>query len=298
MPIESPSTESSTTESPVLRIENLTVQFATDDQTINATKQVSLSVDRGKTLGIVGESGSGKSVSCLATTGLLPIPPGKILDGKIWFQGRGQTEPMNLLNLPQRDWRQYRGNEIAMIFQEPLSSLNPVYTCGHQITEAIRQHTASSVAEARQRALYLLQEVKLFPDDQTIAAQLNQHHTQASNPAQAPDPAQAAPELDAQIRQYKTSFLDRYPHELSGGQIQRVMTAMALSCNPSLLIADEPTTALDVTVQATILRLLRDLMRDRDMAMLFVSHDLGVIAEIADTVAVMYQGEVVETGPV
>jgi peptide/nickel transport system ATP-binding protein len=249
---------------PVLDVRDLSVEFHTDTGVVQAVNQVSFQVQPGQTLGIVGESGSGKSVSCLAAMRLIPTPPGRIVQGEIWFQGRGSKEPVDLLSLSPEQVQPYRGGQMGMIFQEPMSSLNPVYTCGFQIMEAIQQHDRISKSEAQRRAVNLLQEVKLLSPDEDPKRKLN--------------------------------FLKRYPHELSGGQIQRIMIAIALSCNPSLLIADEPTTALDVTVQATILRLLQELGSQREMALIFVSHDLGVIAEIADTVAVMYQGKIVESG--
>jgi peptide/nickel transport system ATP-binding protein len=181
-----------------------------------------------------------------------------------------------------------------MIFQEPMSSLNPVYTCGFQLTEAIRQHQRVSVAEARRQGIARLQEVKLLPSDGELRERYLEEFRK-ENPGQA---IPGEKEINHQINQRKLAILDRYPHELSGGQLQRVMIAMAISCNPDVLIADEPTTALDVTVQATILDLLRELRDQRGMSMIFITHDLGVIAEIADTVTVMYQGKVVESGDV
>jgi peptide/nickel transport system ATP-binding protein len=216
---------------------------------------VTFRLDRGKTLGIVGESGSGKSVTSLATIGLLP--PQTQITGEIWFDDpTTDAPPVNVLTLSPEERRLLRGGRIAMIFQEPLTSLNPVFTCGNQVIEAIVLHQGCDRTTAAQRAIDLFTEVKL------------------------PDPAQV---------------MKRYPHQLSGGQQQRVMIAIALSGNPSLLIADEPTTALDVTIQATILDLLRDLRRSRQMAVMFITHDMGVVAEISDRVAVMYRGKLVET---
>ncbi|MCU0568159.1 MAG: ABC transporter ATP-binding protein [Oculatellaceae cyanobacterium Prado106] len=277
----------------ILDVHNLQVQFQIDDRISKAVDGVSFQVQRGQTLGIVGESGSGKSVTSLAVMGLIPNPPGKITGGEIWFKPtQDETEPVNLLTIPRDQMQRYRGGRVSMIFQEPMSSLNPVYTCGYQLVEAIRLHQDISPAEARRKAMGLLQEVKLLPSDEQLQRTCLED-MQKSGMAQ---PSER--EVMQEANQRKQAILDRYPHELSGGQIQRVMIAMAISCNPSLLIADEPTTALDVTVQATILDLLRELRDRRGMAIMFITHDLGIIAEIADTVAVMYQGKIVESGPV
>ncbi len=278
----------------VLDVRNLYVQFRTDIRLVNAVDGINFQLKRGQTLGIVGESGSGKSVTSLAVMGLVPSP-GKIAAGEIYFHpSEDGAEPVDLLRVTTEQKRFYRGGKIAMIFQEPMSSLNPVYTCGFQLTEAILQHQNVSQAEARRQAIARLQEVKLLPSDE----QLTQNYLEEFR---RENPALSLPgekEINHQINQQKLAILDRYPHELSGGQLQRVMIAMAISCNPDILIADEPTTALDVTVQATILDLLRELRDKRGMSMIFITHDLGVIAEIADTVAVMYQGKVVESGNV
>lgn len=243
---------------PILDIQHLSVDFPTRTGTVNAVQDVSFSLTAGETLGIVGESGSGKSVTSLAIMGLL-LPKTQIR-GDILFQDpRTDGEAVNLLTLSADQRRAYRGGKISMIFQEPLTSLNPVYTCGNQVIEALLLHQSMDRQEAHERAIALFEEVKL-PQPQTM--------------------------------------MDRYPHQLSGGQQQRVMIAMALSGNPSILIADEPTTALDVTIQATILELIRELQDARGMAVLFITHDMGVIAEIADRVAVMYRGHLVETAPV
>ena len=241
----------------LLEVTNLVTEFRTEQTTVNAVNNVSFTVAKGRTLGIVGESGSGKSVTSLSVMRLIPNPPGRITGGKVLFHEQGAVT--DLLALSEEKMRSYRGNKIAMIFQEPMTSLNPVFTCGDQIIEAIKLHQQVSTAEATERTLALLKEVQL------------------------PRPEQ---------------MMTSYPHQLSGGQKQRVMIAMAMSCNPALLIADEPTTALDVTVQATILDLMRDLQRKHQMSMMFITHDLGVIAEIADDVIVMYKGKIVEAGTV
>jgi peptide/nickel transport system ATP-binding protein len=282
----------------VLDVRNLRVQFQLGDRLVHAVEDVSLQVKRGQTLGIVGESGSGKSVTALAMMGLVPCPPGKITSGEIWLGDRdGQQDPVNLRSLPPEQLQQYRGGQISMIFQEPMSSLNPVFTCGFQLMEAIRFHQNIPEPEARRRAINLLQEVKLLPSDEV----LRQDYIHYWRKQQAQLDAEALPlerDILQAVNRQKHAILDRYPHELSGGQLQRVMIAMAISCNPTVLIADEPTTALDVTVQATILDLLRELRDRRGMSMIFITHDLGLIADIADDVAVMYQGKVVEQGSV
>jgi peptide/nickel transport system ATP-binding protein len=237
----------------LLKIESLDTSFYTEDETVRAVRGVSLEIREGRTLGLVGESGSGKSVTSLSVLRLLPDRVAAIESGKISFLGR------DLLAIPEKDMFAVRGAQISMIFQEPMTSLNPVLTVGSQVMEAILIHQDVSKSEARTRTVDLFREVGL------------------------PDPERR---------------VDMYPHELSGGQQQRVMIAMALSCNPKLLIADEPTTALDVTIQAQILELLRNLRDTRQMSILFISHDLGVIAEIADEVAVMYRGEIVEYGDI
>ncbi len=277
---------------PVLRVNHLEVQFQSDTRLVRAVDGISFEVQRGQTLGIVGESGSGKSITSLAVMGLVPAT-GKITQGEIWFRSLAdQAEAVDLTKLTPRRLEDYRGGEISMIFQEPMSSLNPVYTIGFQIIEAIRLHKRISKSQAELAAIALLQEVRVLPHD----ADLKQRYAQDSQRANG-EPVNES-EVDRQILRQKKAFLNRYPHELSGGQMQRVMIAMAISCDPVLLIADEPTTALDVTVQATILDLLRDLRDRRGMSIMFITHDLGIIAEIADHVAVMYQGKIVESGPV
>ncbi|MDJ1182256.1 ABC transporter ATP-binding protein [Roseofilum casamattae] len=276
---------------PVLRVCHLTVQFQTGETTARAVNDISFSVQRGQTLGIVGESGSGKSVTSLAVLNLIPQPPGKITNGEIWFTGN-EGEPTNLRTCSPQQMQQYRGSQIAMIFQEPMSSLNPLYTIGFQLIETLRFHQEISTASARRQAIALLQEVQLLPSDTVLSDRAFQELQQ--NQSTSPSDRQ----LQQRVNQYKMEMLDRYPHQLSGGQLQRVTIAMAISCDPVLLIADEPTTALDVTVQATILNLLRELQQKRRMSIIFITHDLGVIAEIADRVAVMYRGEIVESGSV
>jgi peptide/nickel transport system ATP-binding protein len=275
----------------VLEVRNLRVEFATDEKLINAVKGIDFTVKRGQTLGIVGESGSGKSVTALATMGLLPSF--SKINGELWFSGvANDRKPVDLLTLSETDKQQYRGSQIAMIFQEPMTSLNPVFTIGFQLTEAICQHQKISQTEARRQAASLLQEVKLLPSDALLQERyFEEYREKPETSRDRRTPAQY-------INHQKQAILNRYPHELSGGQLQRVMIAIAISCNPTLLIADEPTTALDVTVQATILDLLRELRDSRGMAMIFITHDLGIIAEIADSVAVMYQGEIVEKGDI
>jgi peptide/nickel transport system ATP-binding protein len=243
---------------PLLQINNLQVDFVTEIGTTTAVKDISLTVNRGEIVAIVGESGSGKSVTSLAILQLLPKPPARYTNGDILFSVNGQ-EPVNLLTQTPQQLRDIRGNHIAMIFQEPMTSLNPVFTCGHQVQEALRLHLKISKKEAVQKTIDLFRQVRL------------------------PNPEQ---------------LFRRYPHQLSGGQKQRVMIAMAMSCEPSLLICDEPTTALDVTVQKTILQLIKELQQTRQMGVIFITHDLGVVAEVADRAVVMYRGEIVESGPV
>jgi oligopeptide transport system ATP-binding protein len=238
--------------SPLLQVQNLEVQFKTQDGVVKAVNDVSFQVDRGETLGIVGESGSGKSVTAMSLMRLIPNPPGKIAGGKVIFDGE------NLLDYSDDEMRHIRGNRIAMIFQDPMTSLNPVLTIGRQITESLELHLKLTQKEARNRAVELLKMVGI---------------------------------PSAERR------LDDYPHQFSGGMRQRVMIAMGLSCNPELLIADEPTTALDVTIQAQILELIKRLQHELGTAVIIITHDLGVVAGMADRVQVMYAGRIVEEGP-
>ena len=239
--------------SPLLQVRDLTTEFVTQDGIVHAVSGVSFDLDEGETLGVVGESGCGKSVSVLSMMRLIPEPPGRIAAGQVIFQGQ------DLLQLNDEEIRQVRGNKIAMVFQDPMTSLNPVLTICRQITEALELHLGMDKDQARHRAIELLEMVRI-------------------------------PEAGARI--------DDYPHQFSGGMRQRAMIAMALSCNPQLLIADEPTTALDVTIQAQILELLRELQREMGMSVLLITHDLGVVAEVADSVAVMYAGRIVESAGV
>jgi len=241
------------TSTPLLEVKDLRTEFRSGGSVFAAVDGVSFSLAPGETLGIVGESGCGKSVTSLSIMRLVPNPPGRIAGGDIRLEGR------SLLDLPESEMRSVRGDTVSMIFQEPMTSLNPVQTVCEQIVEAIRLHRSVTASEARNRALEMLRLVKI-PSPETR--------------------------------------LDEYPHQLSGGMRQRVMIAMALACDPKILIADEPTTALDVTIQAQILDLLRDLRRRLDMSVLIITHDLGVIAEVADEVLVMYAGKIVESAPV
>ena len=241
----------------LLEVKNLVTEFHTEDEIVKAVNNVSFTLNRGETIGVVGESGSGKSVTSLSIMRLIPNPPGKIANGEILFHTKNGV--VDLVQVSEKEMRSYRGNDIAMIFQEPMTSLNPVFTCGNQVAEAIMLHQKVSKKEAKNLTIELFEQVEL------------------------PRPG---------------AMFDAYPHQISGGQKQRVMIAMAMSCNPSILIADEPTTALDVTVQKTILELMLKLQKEQDMGIVFITHDLGVIAELADKVVVMYKGKIVEQGNV
>ncbi len=237
----------------LLSVENLVTSFKTEQAVIRAVDDISFTINKGQTVGLVGESGCGKSVTSLSILRLIQSPPGHIESGKIVFDGK------NLLDLPESGMRSIRGNKISMIFQEPMTSLNPVFTIGNQISEVFRIHRGMSRQEAREKSIEMLRLVKI-----------------------------PAPE----------KRIDEYPHQLSGGMRQRIMIAMALACRPELLVADEPTTALDVTIQAQILDLMAQLQAELNMAILLITHDLGVVAEVCDHVIVMYAGRIAERAPV
>lgn len=237
----------------ILEIKDLCVEFRTVEGTVRAVDHLSYTLHKGEKLGIVGESGSGKSVSSLSMMQLIPNPPGKITGGEILYKGR------DLVKLSEREMQKIRGNEISMIFQEPMTSLNPIIKCGRQIAESLRLHRGMKKNEAMAEAVRMMQAVGI-----------------------------ANPEVRAH----------EYPHQMSGGMRQRVMIAMALACRPQILIADEPTTALDVTIQAQILDLIRELNESMKTSVVFITHDLGVVSELCDTVIVMYTGHIVEQAPV
>jgi len=245
-------------ENKLLEFRNLVTEFHTEGNVVKAVNDISFILNRGETVGVVGESGSGKSVTSLSAMRLIPNPPGIISSGEIIFHKKNNTST-DLLKITEEEMRSFRGNDIAMIFQEPMTSLNPVFKCGDQVMEAIMLHQKLSKEEAKKLTIKLFEEVQL------------------------PTPER---------------IFDTYPHQISGGQKQRVMIAMAMSCQPSILIADEPTTALDVTVQKTILQLMQNLQKEHNMGIMFITHDLGVIAELADKVIVMYKGKIVEQGNV
>ncbi len=235
----------------LLSVRNLTIHYITDDGVVKAVNDISFDLDKGETLGLVGETGAGKTTAALGLMRLVPDPPGKIIEGQIIFDGNDLLEESNLR------MRLRRGRDLSMIFQDPMTSLNPVLTVGEQIAEVIRLHEKTSAAEAHKKAAEMLETVGI--------------------------PAER---------------MDEYPHQFSGGMKQRVVIAMALACNPQLIIADEPTTALDVTIQAQVLALMGELQRKYQTAMILITHDLGVVAENCDRVAIMYAGQIVESGPI
>ncbi|ACZ37827.1 ABC transporter ATP-binding protein [Sphaerobacter thermophilus] len=237
---------------PLLEVRNLRTQFFTQDGVVKAVDDVSFHIMPGETLGVVGESGCGKSITAMSIMRLIPSPPGKIVSGEILFEGE------DILKMSDEEVRSIRGNKIAMIFQDPMTSLNPVLTINRQISEALELHLGMSRSQARQRSIELLKMVGI-------------------------------PNAEERV--------DQYPHQFSGGMRQRVMIAMALSCNPRMLIADEPTTALDVTIQAQILDLMRNLQQEHNTALMMITHDLGVVAGMTDRIQVMYAGHIVETAP-
>lgn len=234
---------------PILEVKNLKTYFYTEEGVVPAVDGLDFKLNKGETLAIVGESGCGKSVTSLSVLQIVPMPPGKIVDGEILYKGE------DLLKRPEKKMRSIRGNEISMIFQEPLTSLNPVFTIGKQITDILKMHQAMTKTNAKKKAIEMLQKVRIPSPEKVI---------------------------------------ENYPHQLSGGMRQRVMIAMALACSPSILIADEPTTALDVTIQAQIMQLLSVLKKEQDTSIILITHDLGVVAQIAQSVMVMYAGQAVE----
>jgi len=244
---------------PLVELRDLKTFFYTEDGVVKAVDGVSFAIEPERTLGVVGESGCGKSVTALSIMGLVPIPPGRIAGGQILFRQNGDQVDLTALNPKGKGYRSIRGKEMAMIFQEPMTSLNPVFTVGYQIMEAVRLHQKARKKQARTKAIEMLRQVGIPLPEQRV---------------------------------------NEYPHQLSGGMRQRAMIAMALSCNPSLLIADEPTTALDVTIQAQVLDLMRDIQQKFNMAIMFITHNLGVVAEMCQEVVVMYLGKVVEHAPV
>ena len=244
---------------PLLKVENLSTHFFTRGGAVRAVDDVSFEVAEGETLGIVGESGCGKSATVLSVMGLIPTPPGRIVNGNILFRPDADSPAVDLRTVSESEMQKIRGNIVSMVFQDPMTSLNPVLTIGWQLREPLQLHLGMDKKEATDRSIELLQMVNI------------------------PSPGQR---------------LNDYPHQFSGGMRQRVMIAMAIACNPKLLIADEPTTALDVTIQAQILELLMKLQEELNMSVVIITHDLGVVGEVCDRVNVMYAGQIIESGPV
>ncbi len=236
-------------DSEFLKIKDLVVEYTSDEETVHAVNHIDLSLNRGETLGLVGETGAGKTTIARSILRILPNPPARITNGEIYFDGQ------NLLSLKEEDMRKIRGNKISMIFQDPMTALNPTMTVGKQILEAVKLHNNFGHAEAKQHVISMMEKVGITGER-----------------------------------------FDDYPHQFSGGMKQRVVIAMALACNPELLLADEPTTALDVTIQAQVLDMMRDLKKEFGTSMVMITHDLGIVAEVCDTVAVCYAGEIVEYG--
>ena len=301
---------------PILEVTNLVTEFKTEEGTVRAVDNISFRLKAGETLGIVGESGSGKSVTSLSIMRLIQTPPGKITHGEILYDNYGKK--INLLHISEKQMQKIRGNDIAMIFQEPMTSLNPVYTCGQQVMEAILQHRKFPEVSKIKNLFELTIKSLLFilPFIFLIGIWFTTVSGAVSSIVSVLSLSFALIGLDKfyltskqkiardiTIDLFKQTELPSperifksYPHQLSGGQKQRVMIAMAMSCNPKILIADEPTTALDVTIQKTILDLMKKLQQTHNMGIIFITHDLGVIADLADKVFVMYKGKIVETG--
>ena len=244
---------------PLLKVDNLSTHYFTRAGVVKAVDKISFEVAEGETVGIVGESGCGKSATALSIMRLIPTPPGRVVDGRIMFSPGEGKEPVDLLTVPEAEMQALRGNMVAMVFQDPMTSLNPVLTIGWQLREPLQLHFGMNKREARDRSIELLQLVNI------------------------PSPEQR---------------LDDYPHQFSGGMRQRVMIAMAMACNPKLLLADEPTTALDVTIQAQILELMKKLQEKLKMSVVLITHDLGIVGEVCDRVLVMYAGEIIESASV
>ncbi len=303
----------------LLEIQNLITEFRTENETVNAINNISFSVFAGETVGIVGESGSGKSVTALSAMKLIPSPPGKITAGKILYNSLYKGV-VDLTKISEKEMRELRGNEIAMIFQEPMTSLNPVFTCGEQVMEAILEHKAERLSTKKRNfiersiryfykaSLFLLVFASVIMPGKfaiygipifIITRILKKYKPSYFYTTREKTAREMVIKLFGQVQLPDPKrIFNSYPHQISGGQKQRVMIAMAMSCDPQLLIADEPTTALDVTVQKTILELMKNLQAERNMSILFITHDLGVIAELADRVVVMYKGKIVEQGTV